>query len=125
MTGIKTLAKASLDRTSLGNLLVREGLLDQNELTELLAEFWDLNTDEHFGQFLVRKGILSKEKLELTLIRQSATRSGGAKRRHVEQAMEVARKTSQRIMQDLDGMLDFLDGPVTEPGAGAGRDSRG
>lgn len=96
--------KASLE-TRLGNLILRDGLLDRNELVELLSEFHGLETGELFGQFLTRKGILSKERLELLLIRQSAARAGGPTRKHVKQAMDVAQRTSQRIMDDVE---DFM-----------------
>ena len=116
MPGIKTLAKAALDRTSLGNLIVHEGLLDQNELDEFLAEFRRLRIEELFGQFLMKKGVLSEEKLELLLIRQSAIREGGANRGHVKQAIGVAHRTSQRIMNDVEEFMAETQAALAEVG---------
>jgi len=97
MPALKVMAQASRDQSSLGNLLLREGILGHGELSELLAEFNELKVEELLGQFLVRKGILSQEKLELLLIRQSAARNGGVERVHVKQAMAIAQRASQTL----------------------------
>ena len=96
---------ASRDQSSLGNLLLREKILDQNELSELLAEFNDLKVEELLGQFLVRKGVLTPEKLQLLLIRQEAERNGGVERKHVQQALQLAHSTSQKVQQGVDDLV--------------------
>ena len=105
MAPLKKMAKASRDKSSLGNLLIRDGALDENELAELLVEFNELKVEELLGQFLVKREIITPEKLELLLIRQKAERNGGVEREHVQQAMRLAAKTSQKV---TDGVEDFM-----------------
>lgn len=105
MPGLKTLARGALDETSLGSLVIGDGIVDRARMDELLSEFKSINSGGYFGQFLIEKGVLSREKLELLLIRQSAVRAGGATRKHVRQAMDVAHKTSQRIMDDVEEFM--------------------
>lgn len=102
MTGLKTLARASIDPFSLGNLVVGDGIVDSGELSELLSEFRQLNREELFGQFLVRKGVLSDEKLQLLLIRQSAVRSGGVQDKHVMQARELSDRTFRKAEKEVE-----------------------
>ena len=96
---------AARDQSSLGNLLIREKILDQDELAELLVEFNDLKVEELLGQFLVRKEILTPEKLELLLIRQEAERNGGVEKRHVKQALQLANSTSQKVQKGVDEFI--------------------
>lgn len=105
MPGPKTLAKGFLDQFSLGKLAVEDGVISPDELSELLSEFRYRQKGILFGQFLVEKGVLTNEKLQLLLIRQSAARGGGVEKRHVVQAMDLANKTSRRMMRELDGFL--------------------
>ena len=105
MPPLKIMAQASRDQSSLGNLILKEGILGHDELSELLVEFNELKVEELLGQFLVRKGVLSQEKLELLLIRQSAARDGGVERKHVKQAMAIAQRTSQAVLECADGFV--------------------
>lgn len=105
MPPIKTMVQASRDQSSLGNLILKEGILDHNELSELLAEFNDLKVEELLGQFLVRKEVISQEKLELLLIRQSAARNGGVEKEHVKQALAICRRTSQAMSDTVDDLV--------------------
>lgn len=116
MPGLKTLARASLDKTSLGNLLLKEKVINQDELTELLSEFKSVNSGGYFGQFLITKGVLTREKLEFVLIRQSASRTGGVKDHHVERAKQIAAKTSMKLMEEADGFLDGMNRALAEKG---------
>jgi hypothetical protein len=105
MPPIRKLAEATMDKSSLGNLILREGILTLPEFNELLAEFNDLKVEELLGQFLVRKDVLSPEKLELLLIRQEAERNGGVEKKHVRQALRLAHSTTQKVQ---DGVDDFV-----------------
>jgi hypothetical protein len=105
MPSFKKMAMATMDESSLGNLMIREKLVSQTELSELLAEFNSLKVEELLGQFLVRKNILSPEKLELLLIRQEAERTGGVGRQHVLRALNVAKQSSKKVS---DGVDDFV-----------------
>lgn len=105
MPPIKTMAQASRDQSSLGNLILKEGILGHGELSELLAEFNELKVEELLGQFLVRKGVISQEKLELLLIRQSAARNGGVEKEHVKQALAICQRTSQTVMETVDDLV--------------------
>lgn len=116
MPGLKTLARATLDKTSLGNLLLKENIVDHEELNELLSEFRGVNSGGYFGQFLIKKGVLTREKLEFVLIRQSASRTGGVKDHHVERAKQIAAKTSMKLMEEVDGFLDGMNRALAEKG---------
>ena len=103
------MARASRDKSSLGNLLLRDGAVTQNELSELLVEFNDLKVEELLGQFLVRKEVISPEKLELLLIRQEAERNGGVERQHVKRAMEIAQQTSNKVAQGVEDLVSSTE----------------
>ena len=99
------MVKASRDKSSLGNLLLREEIVTQPELSELLVEFNELKVEELLGQFLVRKEVLSPEKLELLLIRQEAERNGGVERQHVKRAMAIAQQTSLKVAEGVEDLV--------------------
>jgi len=105
MPPIAKMALASRDKSSLGNLLIREGLLDQAQLNELMVEFNDLKVEVLLGQFLVRKGVLPSEKLELLLIRQEAERNGGVETYHVKRAMALAQETSLKVVKGAEDLV--------------------
>jgi len=114
--GLRILARAALDRTSLGNLLLKEKIVDHEKLTELLSEFMNGEHGGYFGQFLIKKGVLTREKLEFILIRQSASRSGGVEDHHVAQAKKIAAKTSSKLMDEVDGFLENMHKSLAEKG---------
>jgi hypothetical protein len=105
MAPVSKMAKASRDKSSLGNLMLKEGLVDDNELAELLVEFNEQTVEELLGQFLVRKEVLTPEKLELLLIRQEAARNGGVERQHVQRAMKIATATSLKVANGVDELM--------------------
>jgi hypothetical protein len=98
--------------------------MGRDKLTELLSEFKESKTEGYFGQFLVRKGVLSREKLGILLIRQSAARNGGVGRRHVEQAKVIADRTSNRLMDELESFMDGLKKSLAKSEASASGDTR-
>ena len=109
MPPLKKMAKASRDKSSLGNLLIREGVLCQAELSELMAEFNELKVETLLGQFLVQKGALTPEKLQLLLIRQEAERNGGVEKEHVKRAMEIAQQTSQKVAKGVEELVSSTE----------------
>lgn len=114
MPGLKTLARATLDKTSLGNLMVKEGIIGSDELIELLSEFRSSDAGGYFGQFLLERGVLSREKLEFVLLRQAAARDGGIQRQHVDRAKEIAAKTSVKLSIEMDNFMDGLNRSLAE-----------
>lgn len=84
------------DPTSLGNLVLAEGLLTEDEFDELMDEFNDTRIESLLGRFLVTRGVITEEKLELLLIRQKAKRNGGVDASHIMEAMEIAEKAERR-----------------------------
>ena len=109
MATVHKMAKAARDKSSLGNLMLKEGLVGQNELAELLAEFNDLKVEELLGQFLVRKGVLAPEKLELLLIRQEAARNGGVEKQHIQRAMKIAAATSLKVVDRVEDLVSSTE----------------
>jgi len=107
MPSAKVFALATIDKTSLGNMLLEDGVLTHDELLDLLAEFQDLKVEELLGQFLVRRGVITPEKLQFLLIRQAASRNGGVEKVHLRQAIEIAQRTSENLSDTVD---DFSSG---------------
>jgi len=100
------------DPTSLGNLLVQDGILTQFQLSEVLYEFrrsraGDLleQFESMLGEYLIEKSIITEEKLQLVRIRQSAVRNGGVEHHHVMEAMKVAEKTQSKQDSCADELL--------------------
>lgn len=90
------------DPTSIGNLVIREGLLTQSQLSELLHEFHESSIEVLLGKFLVSKGVMTEEKLELLLLRQSAERSGGVEHEHVMRALKIADSSQKKLNNGMD-----------------------
>ena len=101
----ETIETAAKSPHSLGNLAVREKLISQEVFDGLLDEFLELPVEEHLGQFLVRKGVMSQERLELFLIKQAALRNGGVEDLHVRQAMQVADRVSSELTESADELI--------------------
>lgn len=91
---VKRCIDAAIDPTSLGNLLVKEGILSDVEFGKYLDEFKNIDADVLLGQFLVREGFLAEEVLQVILIKQRALRNGGVEDEHLEEALEIARRSS-------------------------------
>lgn len=96
---------AAKNPSSLGNLVVRDGVLSQYEFQELFSEFSKQSVNELLGQFLVRKNVLTDEKLQLLLIRQEALENGGVEDQHVVRAMRVADQASERVSSGIDDLM--------------------
>ena len=101
----ETLFRAAQDDHSLGNLLVREGIITQFELGRLLAEFQGLTVEMLLGQFLIKKNIICEERLQLILNRQDALRNGGVDHKHVMIAIGIAERTRGRVDSCADELI--------------------
>jgi len=105
-----TFLKAAQDKNSLGNMLVREGVITQFELGQLLVEYQAYPSRILIGQFFVEKNLISEEKLQLLLNRQDADRNGGVHRKHVTCVMDIARETQGRVDSCTTKLLASMNG---------------
>lgn len=112
----ETSSRATLDPNSLGNLVLREGLLTPKEFQNIFEEFASQSVNELLGQFLVRKGILCEEKLELLLIRQEAQENGGVEDIHVQRAMRIAERTGSQVSDCINDLVDTTEGMLKVAG---------
>lgn len=92
------------DPTSIGNLIVADGLITHEKLLELVVEFQQY-AGSMLGIFLVEKGVLSAEKLQLVLLRQKAVRNGGVEHEHVMEAMRIADGMQARVTTQVDRLV--------------------
>ncbi len=100
---------AQQNSASLGNLVVKEGLLTSYEFQELFTEFSKQTVDELLGQFLVRKDVLTEEKLEFLLIKQEAIANGGVEDIHVARALKIADRARERVSRGIDNLVACAD----------------
>lgn len=96
---------ASMDETSLGNLLVSGGVLDRAGLSRLLEEFKTLDDGTLLGQFLVSKKVLSPERLEFMLMKQEARRNDGVTTEHVSKAFDLAHGATDRVLRGVEELI--------------------
>jgi hypothetical protein len=96
---------ASLDETSLGNLLVAGGVLDRERLGDLLEEFKVLDDGTLLGQFLVSKKVLTQERLEFILMKQDAKRHDGVTNEHLLKAFDIAQVATDRVSQSMEEVI--------------------
>ena len=92
------------DPTSIGNILVEMGLLNQEQLVELVAKFREKH-DELLGEFIVRNAPgITEEHVELALIRQQSLRGNG----------RISRETVARSFTLSSTVQQNLVGNITE-----------
>ena len=65
------------DPTSIGNILLRMGLVTRDQLESVMSEQVHMREDLLMGNLMVAKGLISKEQLEVALAAQKGMRSGG------------------------------------------------
>jgi hypothetical protein len=94
----------SVDPTSIGNLIVKEGLLTKVQLEEMVKEFKQL-AGVMLGQFLVEHGILTVERLQIVLLKQQAARNGGVEHTQVMEAFRLAASVQDRVDSQVDRLL--------------------
>jgi len=82
------------DETSLGRLLVDNGLITGEELKEAL-QFQDENSDYMLGQALVVRGSVDRGLVDAMLLVQKAKRSRGDVAEIVDFAAESSKKVSR------------------------------
>lgn len=94
---INALTSPKRDPTSIGNLVVQSGFCTREEFDTFLGEFQSLEVGQLLGQFLIAKGVMSEEQLEMLLIRQQTSRTGLVNHEQVMRAMNVASRTQEKL----------------------------
>ena len=103
------------DPTSIGNLIVTEGLLTHEHLVELVAEY--RASSRMLGEFLVEKGVLDSEQLRVILLKQNVLRQGGVTHRHVLTALQIARDVDERMARQMDKLLRVTSTAIAKAGS--------
>lgn len=106
----------SEDPTSIGNLVVRHEMCTPLEMSRLLQEFQASTVEQLLGKFLVSKGILTEEQLELLLLKQAAERNGGVEHEHVMRALKLAESTGQKSEESTDRFIEATSRALAKVG---------
>ena len=90
------------DPTALGNLLTAAGFLEKDSLAGLVEEFQEKSPiDQLLGQFLVEKGVITLDQLELALFRQLRARKNGSINESVHQAMKITQRRHIAVRAEM------------------------
>lgn len=91
------------DPTSIGNILVEMGLLTEEKLAQLVADFRDAK-EELLGEFIIRHTELTTSQVEMALIRQKRLR-GRTNEAMVVRLMEISRDAHEKIIDRADQLM--------------------
>lgn len=93
---------AKKDCASLGNLLLKAGMITPEQLQEAL-DFQDDNPDRMLGEALVQMGAVEKEIVEALLVAQQAKRA--ASKKSVAEVVEIAKNRKKPLAAAHDGYV--------------------
>ncbi len=100
----------SSDPSSIGSLIRSQGLVSEDEFDNLLSQFQNLTVGQLLGEFMVSKEKLTKEQLDLLLIKQRQMRNGGrTSHRDVMDAIGIAQRTGQRRDTELVALASCIE----------------
>jgi two-component system chemotaxis sensor kinase CheA len=99
--------------TNLGTLLVKEGKLNEVEVTRILQKQKESAYVRRFGEIAVKENYLSAEELQNTLGRQKKTKSGEVRAEHVDPVIKV-KASKVNFLVDMIGELLITMGQMTE-----------
>ena len=97
------------DPTSLGNLLVDKAIVTSEELVDLIKEFRTGHIETLLGQFLVKKGLLTEEQLDLILVQQKKLRNGAYPEHYMTmELMDIADRTQGNILKEVEEFTSMV-----------------
>ena len=99
------------DSTSLGSILLTDGAVKPEQLDAALS-FQKNNEDLLLGEALVHMGIISRELLEVALVKQELLRNGTSKASHVKVQRLLKMATQQTLA--FGGSLEAIHQLVVE-----------
>lgn len=106
--------RARKDATSLGNMLLRMGVVDGEQL-RLAIDYQDNNPDVMLGEALINMGVVDRGIVEALLVAQNSERDNGRKTAEVIAfASRHTRETVHKAYDDLDKLVTDLNGKVTK-----------
>lgn len=91
------------DPSSIGNILVDMGFLDEKRLLDLVAKF-QASKDELLGEFIMRHTELMTEQIEIALIHQKRLRSK-VNEAMIVHMMEISHNSHQQIMDGIEELV--------------------
>ena len=101
------------DGTSLGNILLRAGMITAEQLHQAL-EFQDDNPDVMLGEALINLGVVERGVVEALLVAQDARRGGAHSADIVSFATEHTKKRVHKAHDDLREAVIALNGKVAK-----------
>jgi len=106
--------RARKDSTSLGNMLLRMGVVDGEQL-RLAIDYQDDNPDVMLGEALINMGAVDRGIVEALLVAQNSERDHGRKTAEVIAfASRHTRETVHKAHDDLNELVTNLNGKVTK-----------
>lgn len=90
------------DPSSIGNILVDMGFLNESRLLSLIDRF-RASKDELLGEYIVRHTELTEEQVEVALMRQKRLR-GRTNEAMVARLMEISRNSHRNMMEGVEGL---------------------
>lgn len=108
--------RAEQDCTSLGNILLKAGMISAEQLHEAV-DYQDTNPDVMLGEALVKMGVVERDIVEALLMTQKARRDNG---KHAAEVIAFAaqhtRRTVHKAHDDLNDLVTELNGKVCMKG---------
>lgn len=92
------------DPTSIGNILVAMGLVGLEDLKKLAGEFHAKTQEELFGQFVAKRKDISRETLELALIKQRHMR-GKITHKMMMRSIEITQGNHNKLVDGVDQLI--------------------
>ena len=93
------------DPSSIGNILLRMGLVTQDQLDTIKQEQSQMREDMLMGNLMVAKGWITREQLEVALAAQKGMRNGGRS----GQALAVAEVCLEHTTNDRERRTRMLE----------------
>lgn len=105
--------RARKDASSLGNMLLRMGVVDGEQL-RLAIDYQDNNPDVMLGEALINMGAVDRGIVEALLVAQSAARNEGKTADVIAFATRHTQQTVHKAHDDLNDLVTSLNGKVSK-----------
>lgn len=94
--------KPELDPSSIGNILVQMGALNQDELEQMVAEFIMLK-EQKLGEYIIQNSHVTQEQRDLAILRQKMMR-GKANGKTIDELLELSETSSQKVQSSVEDL---------------------
>lgn len=110
---IRDRLRARKDLTSLGNLLLRMGVVDGEQLKQAI-DYQDDNPDVMLGEALINMGAVDRGIVEALLVAQGAERNKSKTADVIAFATKHTQQTVHKAHDDLNDLVTKLNGKVSK-----------